>query len=322
MKKGVRLVNCARGELIEEAALSEALKSGQVAGAALDVFQSEPLKGSPLMKLDNIILTPHIGGSTKEALEAVGVQIAQQVTEYLTTGVFQNAVNVPSVSYEEYLEMQPYIILAERLGAFVAQISEGNLEDIILRYSGRIATWNTELMRSAAVMGVLHQAEAVNIVNAVSVAQSRGIRLSEAGKARKEAGAAPDVLTIKLKTSERECVVRGTVLHGKSPRLLSVDQIDIEARLQHTMIFMRNLDVRGVVGQVGTILASNGVNIADFSLGRAEQGVEPREAAAVVRVDGIVPEKVLVELRNIAAVKEAKVLYMPNNQEATAAEAE
>ena len=320
MKNGVRLVNCARGELIDEAALCEALKSGHVSGAALDVFQSEPLKASPLMKLENVILTPHIGGSTKEAQDAVGVQIAQQVTEYLTTGVFQNAVNVPSVSYEEYVEMQPFIILAERLGSFVAQITDGNLEDIILRYSGRIATWNTELMRNAAVMGVLHQAEAVNIVNAVSVAQSRGIRLSEAGKARKEAGSAPDVLSIKLKTSTRECVVRGTVLHGKSPRLLSVDEIDIEARLQHTMIYMRNVDIPGVVGRVGTVLASNGINIADFSLGRAEhgQGEEPRAAAAVVRVDGIVPEKVLVELRQVNGVRDAKVLYMPNHQDVAA----
>ncbi len=315
MKKGVRLVNCARGELIDEAALLAALKSGQVAAAALDVFQVEPPKDTPFAALEDVILTPHVGGSTREAQDAVGVQIAQQVKEYLLKGVFQNAVNVPSVSYEEYLEMQPYITLAERLGAFVAQITEGSLQEIVLRYSGRIATWKTELVRNAAVMGVLNQvlADYANIVNATAVAEARGIRIAEAGKARREGGAASDVLTITLRSSAGEQMVRGTVLHQTSPRLLAVGDIDIETRLERNLIFLRNLDVPGVVGHVGTILARNGVNIANFSLGRAENGAKPAQAVAVVRVDGRVPESVVQELRNIEAVQEAKAIYLPVN---------
>src|SRR5579863_3063519 len=153
MKKGVRLVNCARGELVNEADLAEALKDGYVAAAALDVFTEEPLKESPLQKMENVILTPHIGGATSEAQEAVGVQIAQQVREYLKHGVIQNAVNVPSVSAEEYAEMQPYIVLAERMGAFLAQISEGTVEEISIRYSGHIAEWKTELIATALLKG-------------------------------------------------------------------------------------------------------------------------------------------------------------------------
>jgi D-3-phosphoglycerate dehydrogenase len=313
MKKGVRIINCARGELIEEAALFEALKSGHVAGAALDVFQQEPPKGTPLAALENVIMTPHIGGSTREAQDAVGVQIAQQIKEYLTKGIFQNAVNVPSVPYEEYVEMQPYIVLAERLGAFLAQITDGSVNEIVLRYSGRIVNWKTELVRNAAIMGVLNQvlSDQANIVNAASVAESRGIRINESGKPRKEGGGAADVLTLTLHTSQGEQMVRGTVLHGNSPRLLSIDGIDIESRLERNLIYLRNRDVPGVVGHVGTILAQNGVNIANFSLGRSEQGSEPREAVAVVRVDGRVSEQVIQAIRNIDAVTEAKAIHLP-----------
>src|ERR1700680_3336575 len=168
MKPGVRLVNCARGELIDEAALAQGLKQGRVGGAALDVFTEEPLKNSPLTSIENVILPPHIAGSTFEAQEAVGYQIAHQVKEYLKDGVIQNAVNVPSVSHDEYLELHPYIVLAERLGAFLAQVSEGALEEILLAYSGHIAEAKTELIRNAAVNGILNEAleEKANLVNA------------------------------------------------------------------------------------------------------------------------------------------------------------
>lgn len=312
IKRGVRIVNCARGELIEELALAEALKSGQVGGAALDVFVEEPLKNSPLMGLPNVILTPHIGGSTHEAQEAVGYQIALQVKEYLKHGVIQNAVNVPSVSHDEYLELQPYIVLAERLGSFLAQISEGALEEISLRYSGHIAERKTELIRNAAIQGILNQAleEKANLVNAASIAASRGLRVHEAQKAKAPTGGAGSVLAISVKTNSEEHMVKGAVLRGNAPRLLHVDEIDIEAPLQQDLIYLRNRDVPGVIGRVGTILGNHKINIADFSLGRRDIGSGPKEAIAVVHVDEVVRDSILSELRKIPAVETAKAIRL------------
>ena len=227
MKAGVRLVNCARGELIDEAALAEGLKQGRVAGAALDVFTEEPLKDSPLTAFDNVILTPHIAGSTFEAQEAVGYQIAHQVKEYLKDGVIQNAVNVPSVSHDEYLELQPYIVLAERLGAFLAQVSDGTLEEISIRYSGHIAESKTELIRNATIKGILNEAleEKANLVNAASIASSRGLRVHESRKAKSSSGGSGSVLSVMLKTASEEHLVKGAVLHKNTARLLHVDGI-------------------------------------------------------------------------------------------------
>jgi D-3-phosphoglycerate dehydrogenase len=317
MKKGVRIVNCARGELVDEAALAQALKHGQVGGAALDVFQEEPLKNSPLTALENVILTPHIGGSTHEAQEAVGFQIALQVKEYLKSGVIQNAVNVPSVSHEEYAEMQPYVVLAERLGSFLAQVSDGSLEEISLRYSGHIAEWKTELIRNAAIKGVLNQMldEKANLVNAASIASSRGLRVHELHKPKSSTGGSGSVLSVLLKTGSGEHRVKGAVLHGDAPRLLSVDDIDVEAPLERNLIYMRNRDVPGVIGKVGTILGEHKINIANFSLGRqgnggSEKKSEPRKAVAVVHVDGRVPDDVLKALRKVAAVEQAKAIRL------------
>lgn len=313
MKKGVRLVNCARGELVHEADLAQALKDGHIAAAALDVFVEEPLKNSPLTALQNVLLTPHIGGATFEAQEAVGVQIAQQVREYLKHGVIQNAVNVPSVSAEEYAEMQPYIVLAERMGAFLAQISEGSIEEISLRYSGHIADWKTELIRNAAIKGILNQTldEKANLVNAASLAESRGLRVHEAHKAKGSTGGAGSVLSIHLKSSREEHMVKGAVLRGTAPRLLHIDDIDVEAPLERDLIYLRNRDVPGVIGRVGTILGEGEINIADFSLGRrAETSAETREAIAVVHVDGAVPDAVLKKLEEIPAVRQAKAVRL------------
>jgi D-3-phosphoglycerate dehydrogenase / 2-oxoglutarate reductase len=315
MKKGVRLVNCARGELVNEGDLAAAIKTGHVAGAAIDVFAEEPPKNSPLLALENVVLTPHVGGSTHEAQEAVGVQIAQQVKEYLKHGVIQNAVNVPSVSAEEYAAMQPYIILAERVGAFLAQVSEGSLEEISIRYSGHIAEWKTDLIRNGAIKGILNQAleEKANLVNAATIAHDRGLRVLESHKAKVSTGGAGSVLSIFLKTSNEEHMVKGAVLHGDAPRLLHVDGIDVEAPLERNLIYLRNRDVPGVIGKVGTILGEESINIADFSLGRrsgeSESG-QPREAIAVVHVDGAVPEVVLTRLRSIAAVQQAKAVRL------------
>ena len=314
MKKGVRLVNCARGELVDEADLVEALKQGHVAAAALDVFAEEPLKQSPLQAMENVILTPHTGGSTYEAQEAVGIQIAQQVKEYLKHGVIQNAVNVPSVSAEEYAEMHPYIVLAERMGAFLAQISDGSIEEISLRYSGHIADWKTELIRNAAIKGILNQAleEKANLVNAASLADSRGLHVHEVHKAKVSTGGAGSVLSVFLKSSKEQHMVKGAVLRGTLPRLLHIDDIDVEAPLERDLIFLRNRDVPGVIGRVGTILGENEINIADFSLGRrsAEVSAETREAIAVVHVDGPVPEGVLKKLEEIPAVRQAKAVRL------------
>ncbi len=320
MKKGVRLVNCARGELVNEADLAAAIKHGHVAGAALDVFEQEPPKNSPLVALENVVLTPHIGGSTHEAQEAVGVQIARQIKEYLKHGVFQNAVNVPSVSHDEYVMMEPYIVLAERLGAFLAQVSIGGLEQISIRYSGHIADWKTELVRNAAVKGILNQAleEKANLVNAVSIASSRGLEVQETRKPKTSTGGAGSVLSILLKTSGDQHLVKGAVLHGTSPRLLAIDDIDVEAPLEKHLIYLRNRDVPGVIGKVGTILGEHDINIANFSLGRRSNGKlgangdkkHAREAVAVVHVDGRVPEEVLKALCKVPAIEQARALTL------------
>src|SRR5216684_4467659 len=315
MKRGVRLVNCARGELVDEAALSQAVKQGLVAGAALDVFTDEPLKNSPLTAVENIILTPHIAGSTNEAQEAVGYQIAMQVKEYLKHGVIQNAVNVPSVSHDEYLELQPYVVLAERLGSFLAQVSEGTLEEISLRYTGHIAESKTDLIRNAAVKGILNEAleEKANLVNAEAIASSRGLRIHESRKPHSSGGGSGSVLSVLLKTATGEHLVKGAVLHKDAPRLLHVDGIDVEAPLERSLIYMRNRDVPGVIGKVGTILGKHKINIADFSLGRRVGNGKPgapREAIAVVHVDGRVPPEVLDELRKVPAVEQAKAIRL------------
>jgi D-3-phosphoglycerate dehydrogenase len=313
MKKGVRLVNCARGELVNEANLAQALKQGHVAAAALDVFVEEPLKQSPLQAMENVILTPHIGGATFEAQEAVGVQIARQVREYLKHGVIQNAVNVPSVSAEEYAEMQPYIVLAERMGAFLAQIAEGSTKEIALRYSGHIAEWKTELIRNAAIKGILNQTldEKANLVNAASMAEERGLRVHETHKAKGSTGGAGSVLSIELKSSREDHVVKGAVLRGTAPRLLHIDGIDVEAPLERNLIYLRNRDVPGVIGKVGTILGESQINIADFSLGRrGSDDSSEREAIAVVHIDGDVTDAVLKKLEEIPAVRQAKAVRL------------
>ena len=315
MKRGVRLVNCARGELVDEAALAQAVKQGLVAGAALDVFTDEPLKNSPLTAVENIILTPHIAGSTNEAQEAVGYQIAMQVKEYLKHGVIQNAVNVPSVSHDEYLELQPYVVLAERLGSFLAQVSEGTLEEISLRYTGHIAESKTDLIRNAAVKGILNEAleEKANLVNAEAIASSRGLRIHESRKPHSSGGGSGSVLSVLLKTATGEHLVKGAVLHKDTPRLLHVDGIDVEAPLERDLIYLRNRDVPGVIGKVGTILGQHKINIANFSLGRRSGNTKPgapRQAIAVVHVDGKVPPEVLAELRRVPAVEQAKAIRL------------
>ena len=289
MKKGIRIVNCARGELIVEQALVDALKSGQVAGAALDVFHSEPLKDSAFFNLDNVILSPHIAGSTDEAQEAIGIQLAMQVRDYLKLGVVQNAVNLPSLSHEEYIEVAPYIEMAERLGHFLSHATPGNLENIQITYTGRIAQGKTDLIRNAAIAGVFAEEESVNRINAAAIVAERGIRIQE-DKKEFTTGGAGSVLKLVLHSSDGEVSASATVLHGTSPRLLTYDGIDIEAPLNGTLVSIRNHDVPGVIGRIGTILGEHQVNIANFALGRSNgssrsKSVPQGQALAVVQID-------------------------------------
>ncbi|MGB8846741.1 MAG: phosphoglycerate dehydrogenase [Terracidiphilus sp.] len=313
MKKGVRIVNCARGELVVEADLAAALKNGQVAGAALDVFTVEPPKDSPYFGLDNVILTPHIAGSTAEAQEAVGIQIAQQVREYLKLGVVQNAVNLPSLSHEEYVKLAPIIEMAGRLGSFLAQAGKSGIESIALIYGGALAEVKTELVRNAAIAGLLQGSENVNRINAAAVAAERGIRVHEE-KEESHRGGAATVLTVVLHTAQGESRASATVIHGEQPRLLAFDGIDVEAPLEGTLFVCRNLDVPGVIGRIGTILGQQGVNIANFALGRERAGGKPVKALAVVQVDEPVSESVLEALKVIEALLEARLVKLTNGK--------
>jgi D-3-phosphoglycerate dehydrogenase len=310
MKKGARIVNCARGELVVDADLVAALKSGQVAGAALDVFTVEPPKDSPYAELDNVILTPHIAGSTGEAQEAVGVQIACQVREYLKLGVVQNAVNLPSLSHEEYVQLAPFIDLAGRLGSFLAQTGKGGIDSIALFYGGALAEVKTELVRNAAIAGLLQASENVNRINAAAVAQERGIRVHEEKEDSPRGGAAT-VLTIALHSAAGESRASATVIHGEQPRLLAFDGIDVEAPLEGALVVCRNLDVPGVIGKIGTILGQQGVNIANFALGRERAGQKPVKALAVVQVDEPVSESALEALKVIDSLLEARLVKLP-----------
>ena len=314
MKKGVRLVNCARGELIDDAALLQALNSGHVAGAALDVFIQEPPKENPLLTAPNVIATPHIAGSTNEAQELVGVQIALQVKEYLKRSVIQNAVNVPSLSDEEYGEMRPYIELAEKLGLFLGQLSEGNVESITVGYHGKVAEWKTALLRNSALKGTLKQSiDSVNLVNAISVASERGIQVQEQKKP--DDTSSGNVISLAVRTHQGEHRARGVVLHGRSPRLLDLDGFHVEAPLEGHLTVLRNRDVPGVIGQVGTVLGKNEINIANFALGRSDASASSAaasasagaasvraEAMAVVQTDQAVTPNALEELKRISAV--------------------
>ena len=317
MKKGVRIINCARGELIVDEALVAGLKSGHVGGAALDVFTKEPLKDSPYYELDNVILSPHIAGSTDEAQEAIGIQLAQQVRDYLKLGVVQNAVNVPSLSREEYVEVAPYVDLAERLGTFLAHATPGNLENIQIAYSGRLAQGKTDLIRNALLAGVLGDSENVNHINAASIAAERGIRLQE-DKKEFVSGGAGSVIKLTLHSAEGDATASATVLHGNSPRLLSYDGIDIEAPLTGTLLSIRNQDVPGVIGRIGTILGEQQVNVANFALGRniRSQRVPQGQALAVVQID--VPnatkaQTVVDALRKVEAIVSVRAVELSSN---------
>jgi D-3-phosphoglycerate dehydrogenase / 2-oxoglutarate reductase len=315
MKRGVRILNCARGELIDDAALAAGLESGQVGGAALDVFTVEPPKDSPFANLPNVILTPHIAGSTDEAQEAIGIQLAKQVREYLKLGVVQNAVNVASISHEEYLQLAPFIDLGGRLGSFLSQAEPRNIVAIHITYSGALAEGKTDLVRNAAIAGLLAQSEHVNRINAATVAQERGIRLHEE-KHESRRGGASNVLSITVHfdgAGGGSIKASATVLHGVEPRLLAFDGMDIESPLEGNLLVCRNLDVPGVIGNIGTVLGQQGVNIANFALGRErsrERSLAPLKALSLVQVDEQVGADVLAALGRIPNLLEARLVRL------------
>jgi D-3-phosphoglycerate dehydrogenase len=310
MKPGVRIVNCARGELIDDQALGEAIAARKVASAALDVFPVEPPPvGYPLFAGGKVLATPHIGGSTEEAQEIVGVRIAEQVVEYLSNSVALNAVNMPALSPEQYRTLGPYIHMVERLGNFAAHIAAGHTKTVRLAYFGRIGESNTNLLRNAGLAGVLKRSvsERANLVNAMQIAGQRGWNVGERHDVR---SGHMDSICLEVETDSGVTVVEGAVLLGH-PRLIQVDGIYCEAPLAGHLIFMKNQDVPGVIGHVGTVLGRNQINIANFSLGRREHPSapgEPLEALAVVSTDTLVPDPVLMQLRENPAVKLARAV--------------
>jgi D-3-phosphoglycerate dehydrogenase len=313
MKKGARLVNAARGELIDEAALVEALKSGHLAGAALDVFVEEPPKSAALVGLPNVIATPHVAGSTAEAQEEVGTQVAVQVRDYLADGVIRNAVNLPALSADQYRRGRPYVTLAERLGSLVAQAAAVRPARIRIRYAGEVAEVGTHLLRSAVLAGLLNAVldEKVNVVNAPQVAAARGLTVEEETR-RREHGF-PNTLEVSALPEngrpEAQFTAEGTVLHDGTPRVLQIGGIPVEAALEGTMLYLRNRDEPGVIGQVGATLGNLGVNIATFALGRREAS-RGAEAVSLVRLDGEAPANILQPIRGITAITEARLIRL------------
>src|ERR1700681_1578828 len=310
MKKGAYVINAARGELIEEAALADALKSGHIGGAGLDVFAVEPPKNSPLVGLPNVVTTPHIAGSTTEAQEEVGTQVAVQVKDYLSEGIIRNAVNLPVLSAEQYRRVRPYMELAERLGSLVSQASDTRPSRIRIRYAGEVSEVGTHLLRNAVLAGVLNAVldEKVNVVNA----PARGLKVEE--ETRKREHGFPNTLEISVLPlqsggSPEGFSAEGTVLFDGSPRILQIEGIPLEAQLEGTILYLRNRDEPGVIGQVGTMLGKYGVNIATFALGRkdSKQGAQ---AVSLVRLDGEVFNSILEPIRGIPAITYAKLLRL------------
>ncbi len=287
MKKGVRIVNCARGGLVDEAALYEALKSGQVAGAAFDVFVEEPATKSPLFSLPNVVCTPHLGAATSEAQENVALQVAEQMSDYLLRGAISNAVNFPSISAEEAPKLKPFIALAEKLGSFAGQLTEEPIKEVDIIYEGAVAQMNIKALTSAVLSGLLRPMLGdVNVVSAPIVARERGMAVEET--TREAAGDYDSLITVTVETARQTRRVSGTVFADGRPRIVNIKGIRMDAEFGASMIYITNLDKPGFIGRFSSTLGEAGINIATFHVGREAPG---GNAIALIEIDGELPER-------------------------------
>ncbi|MEP6921095.1 MAG: phosphoglycerate dehydrogenase [bacterium] len=315
MKKGVRVINCARGGLIDEAALFEAIKSGIVSGAALDVFEKEPPSpDNPLLALEQVIATPHLGASTTEAQEGVAFTVAEQMRDYLQTGALRGAVNVPALGAKELNALQPYLELAESLGRFQAQVIDGGVAEVKIEYAGEIADLNAAPVTRAFLAGLLRDVSArVNAVNAFLIAEERGITVTTS-YLRASSDSVPAIRT-RVITNSGEHSLAGTLFgygeQARQGRITEINGFHIEAIPHGHMLVMRNRDVPGVIGRVGTILGEGGVNISRFHLGRREPG---GEAMAVIEVDAPLAKANLEELRAFEQVISARPIDLARDK--------
>jgi D-3-phosphoglycerate dehydrogenase len=304
-KKGIRIINTARGDLIDEKALADAIEAGMVGGAALDVFETEPPPDQRLQKLPQVVATPHIAASTREGQELVGVETAAALRDFLRDGIIRNAVNFPSVSAEEFSRLRPFVDLGERLGAFLAQLNDGRAQSLGVRYYGDLSEGRNDMIVNAVLVGLFKPIleTGVTPVNARSVAKDRGIEIVESRSSRPRNYTS--LISVKLNTGDGEKWVEGAVFERTVPRLVLLDGIGIEAPLEGTMIVIRNNDQPGVIGEIGSILGRHGVNIANFALGR-----EGKNAVGVVIVDEppSVPDAALRELLKVPGIREARIV--------------
>ncbi|MGQ9370273.1 phosphoglycerate dehydrogenase [Azospirillum sp. A39] len=303
-KPGVRIINCARGGLVVEEALKAALDSGQVAGAALDVFAVEPAKENILFGHERVICTPHLGASTTEAQENVALQVAEQMSDFLLTGAVVNALNMPSVSAEDAPKLRPYMTLAEQLGSFAGQITQSGLCGVTIEYEGHVAELNTKPLTGIVLKGLLTPLlDSVNMVNAPVMARERNIAITEVK--REGGGDYHTLIRVVVETDQRKRCVAGSLFGGERPRLVLIDEVPIEAELSPNMLFVRNEDKPGFIGRLGVTLGDAGVNIASFHLGRTAPG---ENAIALVSVDQPIDDALLGAIATLPSVVLAKSL--------------
>src|SRR5690242_6303390 len=305
-QRGVRIINCARGGLVDELALAEAIESGHVAGAALDVFENEPATQSPLFALENVVCTPHLGAATAEAQENVALQVAEQVSDFLLNGAVANAINMPSVSAEEAPRVKPYMELCRLLGAFAGQLTEareGVIRRVVIEYEGHAAELNTRPLTAAALAGLMSPVmEGVNMVNAPVAARDHGIDVAETVHDRPSEY--QTLVRVTVETDQLARSVAGT-LFASRPRIVEIKGIRVEADFAPHMLYVTNQDKPGFIGRFGATLAGAGINIATFHLGRAQQG---GDAICLVSIDEPVPEPVLAMVRTLPLVVQASPL--------------